>query len=52
MNENKVNAESRGHIYNGITEARGNTPLVRPSKLGREILGRELSASLLAKLES
>jgi cysteine synthase len=41
MNENNVNAESRGHIYNGITEARGNTPLVRLSKLGRELSGVE-----------
>jgi len=52
MSESNVNAESRGHIYNGITEARGNTPLVRLSKLGREILGKEPGAALLAKLES
>jgi len=52
MNENNVNAESRGRIYDGITEARGNTPLVRISKLGRELSGKELGATILAKLES
>jgi len=56
MSENNVNAESRGRIYNGITEARGNTPLVRLSKLGREFGkehgGKELGATILAKLES
>ena len=56
MSEKNLYAESRGHIYNGITEARGNTPLVRLSKLGREISnlpsGKNLSATILAKLES
>jgi len=45
-------AESRSHIYNGIIEARGNTPLVKLSKLGREILGKDLPGTILAKIES
>ena len=56
MSENNVKTESRGRIYDGITEARGNTPLVRLSKLGREFGqgpgGKELGATILAKLES
>ena len=52
MSEKNANFESRGRIYNGITEARGNTPLVRLSKLGRELSGKELGATILAKLES
>jgi cysteine synthase A len=51
-NENVVKAEIRGHIYNCIIEARGNTPLVRLSKLGIEILGKDLPAEILAKIES
>jgi cysteine synthase A len=47
-----INAENRSHIYNGIIEARGNTPLVRLSKLGRELAGNNTYAEILAKLES
>jgi cysteine synthase A len=47
-----IDAENRGHIYNGIIEARGNTPLVRLSKLGRELAGNNTYAEILAKLES
>ena len=39
--------DSRGKIYSNITEARGNTPLVKLAKLG---LG--LPATVLAKVES
>jgi cysteine synthase A len=52
MSENDINTESRGHIYNGIIEARGNTPLVRLSRLGRELAGNNACATILAKLES
>ncbi|MDR2801306.1 MAG: cysteine synthase A [Desulfovibrio sp.] len=37
----------RGRIYDGVVETRGNTPLVRLSKLGANLPG-----ALLAKLES
>ncbi|MDR2419103.1 MAG: cysteine synthase A [Treponema sp.] len=39
--------DSRGKIYSNITEARGNTPLVRLAKLGAG-----LPATVLAKVES
>ncbi|MDR2098212.1 MAG: pyridoxal-phosphate dependent enzyme, partial [Spirochaetaceae bacterium] len=42
-----MNADSRGKIYGDITEARGNTPLVRLRKIGAG-----LDAVILAKLES
>ncbi|MDR3356884.1 MAG: cysteine synthase A [Spirochaetaceae bacterium] len=42
-----MNADSRGKIYGDITEARGNTPLVRLAKIGAG-----LGAVILAKLES
>ena len=44
----KANAESRGHIYEGILETIGNTPLVRVSRF-MEKYG--LEADVLAKLE-
>jgi cysteine synthase A len=40
-------ADCRGKIYNGITQARGNTPLVRLAKMGAGLPG-----TLLAKVES
>jgi cysteine synthase A len=40
-------ADSRGRIYGAITEARGNTPLVRLNRFGRGLAG-----TLLAKVES
>ncbi|MDR2051109.1 MAG: cysteine synthase A [Deltaproteobacteria bacterium] len=40
-------ADSRGRIYSGIIEARGNTPLVRLDKFGKGLAG-----ILLAKVES
>jgi cysteine synthase A len=46
------NSDSRGRIYDGIIEARGNTPLVRLSKLGKEASGKDPGAAIFAKLES
>jgi cysteine synthase A len=49
---NSATTESRGHIYDGIIEARGNTPLVRLSKLGKEVFSKDPPAAILAKIES
>ncbi|MDR2795716.1 MAG: pyridoxal-phosphate dependent enzyme, partial [Spirochaetaceae bacterium] len=39
--------DNRGKIYEGITAAGGNTPLVRLAKMGKDLPG-----VILAKLES
>jgi cysteine synthase A len=46
-NEEKESAVSRGKIFDSIVAARGNTPLVRLSKMGEALAGR-----VLAKVES
>ncbi|MFP3040673.1 cysteine synthase A [Treponema primitia] len=47
MSDSVTAADSRGKIYGDITQARGNTPLVRLAKLGAGLPG-----ILLAKVES
>jgi cysteine synthase A len=45
--ENNTAVDSRGKIYNSITDARGNTPLVKFGKMGAGLPG-----TVLAKIES
>jgi cysteine synthase A len=45
--DNEIHADVRGKIYDDITEARGNTPLVRLAKMGAGFHG-----TVLAKIES
>jgi cysteine synthase A len=47
MSEQIQTADNRGKIYGNITEARGNTPLVRLAKIGAGLPG-----AVLAKVES
>lgn len=47
MSKSKAGFDSRGKIYDDISAARGNTPLVRLQKLGADLPG-----TILAKVES
>lgn len=47
MDKNQAGFDSRGKIYDDISAARGNTPLVRLRKLGADLPG-----TILAKVES